>query len=82
MKTEMPCASSNMNGITSTILPPDEFTQEMAVDCPIAYTTSDKTMTRYPSPYPPEDDPPPTPLDGSVVNAHLRKSARNIEVFL
>jgi len=68
-----------MNNGFSGILPPDENTHEMAVDCPSSYVAAHPPMSGRSTPL---DVPPPTPMDGSVVGVQKTKTEPSIGVGL
>ena len=69
-----------VNGVFSSILPPDENTNEMAVDCPASYVATHPPMSGRSTPKGAIDAPPPTPLDGSVVSAQNPNTTTNLKV--
>ena len=66
-----------MNNGYSGILPPDENTHEMAVDCPPSYVAAHPPLSGRSTPL---DVPPPTPMDGSLVGAQKTKTAKDLQV--
>lgn len=69
-----------VNGGFNRILPPDENTHEMAVDCPPSYIAAHPPMNGRSTPKGAVDAPPPTPLDGSVVGAQNTNTAKDLKV--
>ena len=69
-----------VNGGYSSILPPDENTHEMAVDCPPAYVAAHPPMSGRSTPKSAMEVPPPTPMDGSVVSGQNTKTSKDLQV--
>ena len=69
-----------LNNGFNGILPPDENTHEMAVDCPAAYVAAHPPMSGRSTPRDAGNVPPPTPMDGSVVGAQTTKTSKDLQV--
>ena len=69
-----------MNNGFNGILPPDENTHEMAVDCPPSYVAAHPIVSGHSTPRSALDVPPSTPMDGSVVGAQKTKTTKDLHV--
>uniref|UniRef100_H2YH98 Uncharacterized protein n=1 Tax=Ciona savignyi TaxID=51511 RepID=H2YH98_CIOSA len=68
-----------INGGPGTVLPPDETTNEMAVDCPAAYVAANPPRSGVSTPRNMFDVPPPTPLDSTAVSSQKNKTTKDLE---
>nr|XP_026689598.1 MAGUK p55 subfamily member 5-like isoform X1 [Ciona intestinalis] len=78
---EMPRSHNRyrLNGGPGTVLPPDETTHEMAVDCPAAYVAANPPRSGISTPRGNFDVPPPTPLDSTAVSSQKNKTTKDLE---
>nr|CAB3263937.1 MAGUK p55 subfamily member 5-like [Phallusia mammillata] len=65
-----------MNGGLGAVLPPDETTNEMAVDCPPAYVAAHPPRSGTSTPRSAFEAPPPTPLNGTGTQ---NKTSKDLE---
>ena len=74
-------AHYQMNGMAGAVLPPDETTNEMAVDCPPSYVAAHPPRSATSTPRNNLEVPPPTPLDAGSAIGQRNKTTKDLEVL-